>query len=220
MSLVARLAGLRTSAGIIKPRVYQTHVVHSSCTAQPPIVTGIRPSSPKNAPLSSRSYQTSVNSHHHSQHPKQSHQPQKATSQNIAPRPYTTINLAQGVMAAKGGSEDSDWHDAQQVGEYLHQEAGIDFTKQIHRNLTVAELYEDALKYEDGVYISSTGALIAASGAKTGRSPSDKRIVEESSSSGDIWVSRRDHRGYGGSTVRITASRWLTVGSHDCSGAL
>jgi hypothetical protein len=53
---------------------------------------------------------------------------------------------------------------------------------------SVAQLYEDALKYETGSAISSAGALITASGTKRGRSPKDKRIVDEPSSSGDVWV--------------------------------
>jgi phosphoenolpyruvate carboxykinase (ATP) len=35
--------------------------------------------------------------------------------------------------------------------------------------------------------ITATGALATTSGAKTGRSPKDKRIVEQPESSGDIW---------------------------------
>lgn len=38
-----------------------------------------------------------------------------------------------------------------------------------------------------GSAIASSGALTAYSGAKTGRSPSDKRIVKEESSESDIW---------------------------------
>lgn len=41
--------------------------------------------------------------------------------------------------------------------------------------------------YEAGSAISSSGALTAFSGAKTGRSPSDKRIVKEPSSENEIW---------------------------------
>jgi len=54
-------------------------------------------------------------------------------------------------------------------------------------NPSVAALYEDALVYEQGSAISSSGALTAYSGAKTGRSPSDKRIVKEPSSENNIW---------------------------------
>lgn len=54
-------------------------------------------------------------------------------------------------------------------------------------NPSVAALYEDALVYETGSAITSSGALSAYSGAKTGRSPSDKRIVREPSSEKEIW---------------------------------
>lgn len=54
-------------------------------------------------------------------------------------------------------------------------------------NPSVAALYEDALVYETGSAITSSGALTAYSGAKTGRSPSDKRIVKEPSSEKDVW---------------------------------
>jgi ATP-dependent phosphoenolpyruvate carboxykinase len=54
-------------------------------------------------------------------------------------------------------------------------------------NPSVAALYEDALVYETGSAITASGALSAYSGAKTGRSPSDKRIVEEDSSKNEVW---------------------------------
>lgn len=54
-------------------------------------------------------------------------------------------------------------------------------------NPSVAALYEDALVYEPGSAISSSGALTAYSGKKTGRSPLDKRIVQEPGSEKDIW---------------------------------
>ncbi|KAJ7567648.1 hypothetical protein O6H91_01G000500 [Diphasiastrum complanatum] len=54
-------------------------------------------------------------------------------------------------------------------------------------NLSPAELYELAIKYEKGTYITSTGALATLSGAKTGRSPKDKRVVREETSSDDLW---------------------------------
>jgi phosphoenolpyruvate carboxykinase (ATP) len=54
-------------------------------------------------------------------------------------------------------------------------------------NPSVAALYEDALVYETGSAITSTGALTAYSGAKTGRSPLDKRIVKEPGSENEIW---------------------------------
>ena len=54
-------------------------------------------------------------------------------------------------------------------------------------NPSVPALYEDALVYETGSAMTSTGALSAYSGAKTGRSPSDKRIVKEESSEKEVW---------------------------------
>lgn len=57
----------------------------------------------------------------------------------------------------------------------------------IVRNATPALLYEEALKFEKGAAISESGALIVRSGAKTGRSPKDKRIVIHPDSKDDIW---------------------------------
>ncbi len=57
----------------------------------------------------------------------------------------------------------------------------------IIRNPAPARLYEEALQFETGSAISSAGALIAMSGKKTGRSPSDKRIVDHADSRDDIW---------------------------------
>ena len=63
---------------------------------------------------------------------------------------------------------------------------GITVTE-IHRNASPAFLYEAALKYEKGSTISSTGALIAYSGKKTGRSPTDKRVVDDPEVKDDVW---------------------------------
>jgi phosphoenolpyruvate carboxykinase (ATP) len=50
-----------------------------------------------------------------------------------------------------------------------------------------AELYEQAIKYEKGSFITSTGALATLSGAKTGRSPRDKRVVKDDITSEELW---------------------------------
>ncbi len=63
---------------------------------------------------------------------------------------------------------------------------GIDVARVI-RNAPPARLYEEAIVHEPGTAITSTGALIARSGEKTGRSPKDKRIVQHPDSEGDIW---------------------------------
>lgn len=57
----------------------------------------------------------------------------------------------------------------------------------VMRNPAPAKLYEEALRSEAGSAISSTGALVALSGAKTGRSPSDKRVVDTAPSNADVW---------------------------------
>ncbi|MCJ1369607.1 Protein kinase C-like 1 [Loxospora ochrophaea] len=75
-----------------------------------------------------------------------------------------------------------------ELEEELHEIAHIDYDRvAIIGNPSVAALYEDALVYETGSAITSSGALSAYSGAKTGRSPLDKRIVREESSEKDVW---------------------------------
>lgn len=62
-----------------------------------------------------------------------------------------------------------------------------DIVAVVRHNATAAVLYEDAVQEKSKTAISSQGALIAYSGSKTGRSPADKRIVEEPGSKDDIW---------------------------------
>lgn len=57
---------------------------------------------------------------------------------------------------------------------------------EVVRNLSPAELYEMALA-DDGAELTSSGAIATRSGAKTGRSPKDKRIVEGPKSKNDVW---------------------------------
>lgn len=59
--------------------------------------------------------------------------------------------------------------------------------RSVFRNLPVPELYEAALRFEPGTQISSSGALVALSGEKTGRSPTDKRLVIEPETTDDVW---------------------------------
>ncbi len=68
---------------------------------------------------------------------------------------------------------------------------GID-QPEVFRNPSPATLYEYALKYESGTVITAQGALSVRSGAKTGRSPNDKRIVRSRDGDAkgidhDIW---------------------------------
>jgi len=94
------------------------------------------------------------------------------------------------ASATKSSQQIFRLHDDEEYNEVvqtLHKEAGIDYNRPILRNANPALLYEEALKYEEGTAISSTGALTTTSGAKTGRSPRDKRIVDDESYSNDVW---------------------------------
>ncbi len=54
-----------------------------------------------------------------------------------------------------------------------------------HRNLTTPQLVEKALLNNEGV-LADNGALVVETGARTGRSPMDRYIVEEASSKNNI----------------------------------
>ena len=69
------------------------------------------------------------------------------------------------------------------LSEYKIDDKG----KVIFRNASPATLYEEALRREKGATLSDTGALIAYSGDKTGRSPKDKRIVKHADSEDKVW---------------------------------
>ena len=59
--------------------------------------------------------------------------------------------------------------------------------RNVVRNAPPAFLYEAALRGEAGTAIAANGAMIAMSGEKTGRSPKDKRIVDEPGSRDHVW---------------------------------
>ncbi len=59
--------------------------------------------------------------------------------------------------------------------------------EQICRNLAPAELYAEAIREDPKCAIADSGALIAYSGVKTGRSPKDKRVVRHPDSENDVW---------------------------------
>ncbi|MFN5706981.1 MAG: phosphoenolpyruvate carboxykinase (ATP) [Planctomycetota bacterium] len=60
------------------------------------------------------------------------------------------------------------------------------FPEGVLRNATPARLYEEAVRFDEAL-ITSSGAIAALSGAKTGRSPKDKRIVDQPSVHDDVW---------------------------------
>ncbi|KAG5034431.1 hypothetical protein AAZX31_04G086900 [Glycine max] len=65
-------------------------------------------------------------------------------------------------------------------------DSALKFTHVLY-NLSPAELYEQAIKHEKGSFITATGALATLSGAKTGRSPRDKRVVRDDTTEHDLW---------------------------------
>src|SRR6478736_4701901 len=59
--------------------------------------------------------------------------------------------------------------------------------KDVRRNLAPAMLYAEAIREDEKCDIADTGALIAFSGDKTGRSPKDKRVVKNPASQDEVW---------------------------------
>ena len=49
------------------------------------------------------------------------------------------------------------------------------------------QLYADSIRGDKRSVIAASGALIAYSGEKTGRSPMDKRVVKLPDSADDVW---------------------------------
>ena len=73
------------------------------------------------------------------------------------------------------------------TGSELNLESlGLKNINQVHRNLSVESLIEETVKNGEGI-IGPRGATIVDTGKFTGRSPKDKYIVDEPSSSDKIW---------------------------------
>ncbi|KAL0432634.1 UNVERIFIED_CONTAM: Phosphoenolpyruvate carboxykinase (ATP) [Sesamum latifolium] len=91
--------------------------------------------------------------------------------------PTTPLTATQGPFA----EEDRQKQQLQSISD-----SALKFTHILY-NLSPAELYEQAIKYEKGSFITSSGALATLSGAKTGRSPRDKRVVKDETTADDLW---------------------------------
>ena len=70
--------------------------------------------------------------------------------------------------------------------ERLLKDCGIRNVGNLHWNLSVPRLYEEALKNGEGKIVSG-GPFVANTGIHTGRSPNDKFIVKEDSTRDEIW---------------------------------
>ncbi|XP_030947298.1 phosphoenolpyruvate carboxykinase (ATP)-like [Quercus lobata] len=76
-------------------------------------------------------------------------------------------------------------------GHSIHEtfdvsDSALKFTHVLY-NLSPAELYEQAIRYEKGSFITASGALATLSGAKTGRSPRDRRVVKDETTEDELW---------------------------------
>ncbi len=60
------------------------------------------------------------------------------------------------------------------------------FPEKVLRNASPARLYHEAIAFDQGV-ITASGGIATSSGLKTGRSPKDKRIVDQAAIHGDVW---------------------------------
>lgn len=89
------------------------------------------------------------------------------------------------VVSAKVGF-DGKHKDYAEVLAKPQTDAGLKPTC-VYHNLSVAELYAKALAHEPGTHIVSSGAIATLSGAKTGRSPKDKRVMRDPETEADIW---------------------------------
>ena len=63
---------------------------------------------------------------------------------------------------------------------------GLNRIDKVHRNLSIENLIEETVKNGEGI-IGPRGATIVDTGQFTGRSPKDKYIVDEPSSSNKVW---------------------------------
>jgi phosphoenolpyruvate carboxykinase (ATP) len=64
--------------------------------------------------------------------------------------------------------------------------------RRLRTNLSVAELYEIAIRDDEGL-IAADGPLVVRTGAHTGRSPQDKFVVREPSTEASVWWGEVNH---------------------------
>ncbi|KAL5731625.1 phosphoenolpyruvate carboxykinase (ATP) [Ranunculus cassubicifolius] len=99
----------------------------------------------------------------------------------------TGPKLVKGDPSKKGGApkvSHASHHHIEPT--FTMSDSALKFTHILY-NLSPGELYEQAIKYEHGSFITSSGALATLSGAKTGRSPRDKRVVKDETTENRLW---------------------------------
>ncbi len=73
------------------------------------------------------------------------------------------------------------------MGAFSLKEAGDPRSRTFPVTIPPSRLYEEAIRYEPSARLADSRPLVAYSGAKTGRSPKDKRLVLRPESEADIW---------------------------------
>ena len=103
------------------------------------------------------------------------------------------------------------------MSNYGLEKHGIVGAGKVYWNLPVTRLVEEAIKRGEGM-LTSTGALNAMTGKRTGRSPRDKWVVEEPSSRDKIWwgkvnqpISEQDYLGLRQEVLAYLQGRELFV---------
>lgn len=93
--------------------------------------------------------------------------------------------LLKGTTPASFGHD--EYYSMSRSNAFAGREDHLERTPALARNPCAPLCVEEALKQESGSFLTDTGALSVRSGAKTGRSPKDKRIVDEPSTRDDVW---------------------------------
>jgi len=95
--------------------------------------------------------------------------------------------LLSGTNPRGGSAEVEDANTNSRANKFAADEDIKHCNANICYQATPPMLVEAALQNEKGSFLTSTGALSVHSGAKTGRSPKDKRVVAEPGSEENVW---------------------------------